>query len=353
MMRAPRFRYFGARSVGDAVAALHAEGPDAMPLGGGTDLVRNLKRRQQTPRVLVGLRGIERLRALSVDAAGIRLGSGVTLTELCALPAVREHHGALFRAAAQVATPLLRNMGTLGGNLCLDTRCNYYNQNYEWRQAIDFCMKAPRGPAIAKPEGGVCWVAPGSPRCWAVSSCDTAPALGALGASLRLSSAFGERTIPVLDLYADDGMTHLTKRPDELLVDVVVPIQPGWRSTYWKLRRRGAFDFPVLGVAAAVKLGAGGVVEAARVVLGAVASRPIAVATESLIGRRLDDDAIAAFAEEAARLAKPLDNTDFALGWRKRIARYYVAGALRELRGDDPRELGLLARRAVALAPYG
>jgi 4-hydroxybenzoyl-CoA reductase subunit beta len=242
-------------------------------------------------------------------------------------------------------------MGTIGGNLCLDTRCNYYDQNWEWRKAIDFCMKAPRGEAQATRDGGICWVAPQSPRCWAVSSTDTAPALVALGARVTLRSAAGERTIPLADLYADDGMAYLTKKPDEILTAVHLPPVATLRSTYWKLRRRGSFDFPVLGVAAAVRLGTGGVVEEARVVLGAVASHPVTVDTSSLLGKPLGDDAVEAFADEASKLAKPLDNTDFALGWRKRVARAYLTGTLRELRGDDPAKLGVLARRATALMP--
>ncbi len=352
MMRAPAFRYLAARSIGEAAAALRDHGPDARLLAGGTDLVPNLKRRQQTPATLISLRRVAALREVTSDADGaLRIGACVTLSELVGHARVRGERAALWRAAAQVATPHIRNMGTIGGNLCLDTRCNYYNQNWEWRKAIDFCMKAPKGEAIPLRDGGICWVAPQSPRCWAVSSTDTAPALIALGASVSLVSAAGERTIPLAELYADDGMDYLSKRPDELLAAVHVPPAAGARSTYWKLRRRGSFDFPVLGVAAAVRLGAGGVVEEARVVLGAVASHPVVVDASALVGGRLADDAIDGFAEAAAKLAKPLDNTDFALGWRKRVTRAYVAGALRELRGDDPARLGVLARRATALIP--
>jgi 4-hydroxybenzoyl-CoA reductase subunit beta len=353
MMRAPRFRYHRARDLGDAAAVLAGEGPSAMPLAGGTDLVPNLKRRQQVPRVIVGLRGIAELRQIDRGSAGsVSIGACVTLTRITAEPWLRTR-SALVRAAAQVATPLLRNMGTVGGNLCLDTRCNYYNQNYEWRQAIDFCMKAPVGTAVRNPSGGVCWVAPGSPRCWAVSSSDTAPALIALGARVRLVSTAGAREIPLDELYADDGMDYLTKRPEELLTAVLLPpLQPGCLSTYWKLRRRGSFDFPVLSVAAAIDRAPDGVVTGARVVLGGVGSRPVVVdEAAKLVGGSLGDEAIVSFADRAARLAKPLDNTDFALGWRKRVAREYLIGALRELRGDDPQTLGQLARHASGHLP--
>ena len=221
-------------------------------------------------------------------------------------------------------------MGTLGGNVCLDTRCNYYDQSFEWRQAIDFCMKAPRatgGTACATPTGdAVCWVAPSSPRCWAVSSTDTAPALIALGARATLLSTGGEREVPLDELYANDGMAYLTK------------LGEAWRSTYWKLRRRGAFDFPVLGVAAAVRVSIGNVVEEARVVLGAVASRPLVVPqVADLVGKPLTDAVIRDFAASAAHLAKPMDNTDFALSWRKKMVVSYIAGALKELRDEGVR----------------
>jgi 4-hydroxybenzoyl-CoA reductase subunit beta len=201
-----------------------------------------------------------------------------------------------------------------------------------------------------KLDGKVCWVAPGSPRCWAVSSTDLAPALVALGAEVELVAQAGRRTLPLAALYRDDGIVYLGKRPDEILTEVRLPDARGWRSTYWKLRRREAFDFPVLGVAAALKLAADGTVEAARLVFGAVASHPVvAEAADKLVGRRLTDELIGEVADSAFRLAKPLDNTDFHIGWRKRIARAFVAGALRELRGDDPALLGSLARRAVGL----
>jgi 4-hydroxybenzoyl-CoA reductase subunit beta len=324
--------------VAEAATMLAAEGTEAMLLAGGTDLLPNMKRRQQVPRTLIGLRRIPELREVRDDGGGLGLGAGLTLTRVAGDPRVRGEYTGLFQAAAQVATPHLRNMGTLGGNLCLDTRCNYYDQSYEWRKAIDFCMKK---------DGEICWVAPASRRCLAVSSTDTAPALIALGARVRLASDHeGERTIPVGELYENDGIRYLTRRPDEVLTEVILRPADGWRSTYWKLRRRGSFDFPVLSVAAAAKLGRAGAVEHARIVLGAVASRPLecADAANSLAGRALTDAAIEEAATTAAKLAKPMDNTDFTLLWRKRVAREFVIYALRELRGDDMREV----RRRVA-----
>jgi 4-hydroxybenzoyl-CoA reductase subunit beta len=342
MIRLPRFRYHRAASVADAAAVLAGEGPGAMLLAGGTDLVPNLKRRQQTPAVVIGIRHLAELRGSS-NGRGLALGAALRLAEVAADPRVQARYTALAQAAALVATPHLRTMGTLGGNVCLDTRCNYYDQSLEWREAIDFCMKAPRatgGTACAAATGdAVCWVAPSSPRCWAVSSTDTAPALVALGARCTLVSAPGEREIALEDLYADDGMAYLTKRPDEVLTVLrLPPLGEAWRSTYWKLRRRGSFDFPVLGVAAALRFGNGDVVEEARVVLGAVASRPLVVPQAAdLVGRALTDAVIRDFARSAADLAKPMDNTDFTLSWRKKVAASYVAGALKELRDSNVR----------------
>jgi 4-hydroxybenzoyl-CoA reductase subunit beta len=337
MMRAPDFRYHAARSVKDAARALKDGGPDAMLIAGGTDLVPNLKRRQQTPALLIGIRHLRELRRIR-NGKGLMIGGAVRLSEVAADRKVLRHYPALARAAGLVATPQIRNMGTLGGNLCLDTRCTDYNQSYEWRQAINFCMKAPGatgGHACATPTGdAICWVATSSPRCWAVSSTDTAPALIALGARVTLVSSDGERDIPLEELYADDGMAYLTKSADEILTVVHLPPEDAAvRSTYWKLRRRGSFDFPVLGVAAAVRFGEGNTVSDARVVLGAVASHPVLVPESAeLVGRRLTDDVVEAFADAAAAHAKPMDNTDLALGWRKKVARRYVAGALRELK---------------------
>jgi 4-hydroxybenzoyl-CoA reductase subunit beta len=219
-------------------------------------------------------------------------------------------------------------MGTIGGNLLLDTRCNYYDQNYEWRKGINFCMKK---------DGEICWVAPSSPKCWAVNSSDLAPVMVALGAKVRLVSAGGERMLDASDLYNNDGIHYLTKRQDELLVDIHLPAAEGRKAVYKKLRRRGSFDFPVLGVAAAVDVGPRGTTRSARLVLGGVAPAPIEVheAEAALIGRPFDDAAIAAAAEACYLKARPLDNTDFLMNWRKQMARPYVVRALEELRTAD------------------
>jgi len=340
MMRLPFFRWFAPRDLAEAARILAGEGPQALPVAGGTDLLPNMKRRQQVPLALVSLQAIDRLREAR-NGAGLTLGAATTLSSVVRNPQVRAGYPGLWQAAAQVATPHLRAMGTLGGNLCLDTRCTYYDQTYEWRKAISFCMKK---------DGETCWVAPASRRCLAVSSTDTAPALLALGARVLLVSAEGERELALDDLYRNDGIDYSTRRSDEILAEVRLPAAGATRSTYWKLRRRGSFDFPVLSVAAALEVDASGTVERARIVLGAVASRPLVAerAATGLVGQPLTDAAIAAAARAAAELAKPMDNTDFTLHWRKRVAAEFVSYALRELRGDDMRAMRMrIARHSL------
>jgi 4-hydroxybenzoyl-CoA reductase subunit beta len=325
MLRLPHFRYLAPRSLDEAIALLHEHGPSAAVVAGGTDLFPNMKRRQQEPSVVIGLRGIGELRGIEHVDGGLRIGALATLHQVAGDRTLRERAPALATAAHLVSTPHLRRMGTLGGNLCLDTRCTYYDQTYHWRKSIDFCMKK---------DGAICWVAPNSRRCWAVSSSDTAPVAVALRASLRLVSTSGERNVLAGDFFRDDGIQYLTRRPDEILADVRLPDCTDWRMTYLKLRRRGSFDFPILGVAAAVKL-SDGVVEDARLVLGAVGSSPVDQShlARPLIGSTPSREAIEAVASEAYKGARPLDNTDLNYAWRKRMARVYVTRALGEVCG--------------------
>jgi len=326
MMRLPWFEYRSPETVREAAKILAGEGPSALPIAGGTDLLPNMKRRHQLPATLVSLRKLKELKKVA-NGSGLTLGAGLTLSEVTNVAAVKEKHRGLYQAAMQVATPHLRNMGTLGGNLCLDTRCTYYNQNYEWRKAIDFCMKI---------EGSVCWVATASKRCLAVSSTDTAPALISLGAKVRLVSAEGEREVALASLYRNDGIEYLTRKHGEILTEIVLPENEGWKSTYWKLRRRGSFDFPILGVAAAVKTAQDGTVEDARLTLGAVSSHPLVIQVKDLlVGQKATDEIIGKAGDLAESRAKPMDNTDMDLRWRKRVVADFVGYAFRELRGDD------------------
>jgi 4-hydroxybenzoyl-CoA reductase subunit beta len=339
MMRLPWFEYRAPRTLGEAARILAGEGPSAIPIAGGTDLLPNMKRRHQVPATLVSLRKLEELKKVA-NGSGLTLGAGLTLAEVTNAAAVKEKYRGLYQAAMQVATPHLRNMGTLGGNLCLDTRCTYYNQNYEWRKAIDFCMKI---------DGEICWVATASKRCLAVSSTDTAPALISLGAKIKLVSAEGEREVPLENLYRNDGIDYLARKHGEILSEIVLPQNEGWKSTYWKLRRRGSFDFPILGVAAAVKMAKDGTVEDARLVLGAVSSHPLVIQVKGLlVGQKAADEILEKAGELAEARAKPMDNTDMDLRWRKRVVADFVGYAFRELRGDDMRAVRIrTARQAL------
>jgi 4-hydroxybenzoyl-CoA reductase subunit beta len=323
MMRLPKFRYYAPTTVREAVRVKADAGPEGAFVAGGTDLYPNMKRRQQTPKVVVGLSRIAALRRMRVGTDGAEIGAAVPLSTVENHRRLRRAYPGLARAVAEISTPPLRNMGTLGGNLLLDTRCNYYDQNLEWRQAIDFCMKK---------DGTICWVAPASPRCLAIQSADSVPVLIALRARAVLVSPAGEREVSVEQLYRNDGIRFLTTEPDELLTRIRVPAPDGWTATYRKLRRRGAFDFPVLSVGAAVRRDGDRVVEA-RIVLGAVASAPVraVAAEERLAGRRLDAETIAEASAAASVPAKPMDNTDFSFLWRKELTRKWVAGALNDL----------------------
>jgi len=325
MLRLPPFRYIAPGTLAATTQLLADHGERAMIVAGGTDLFPNMKRRQFTPEVLVGLRGLRELRGIAGDPdTGMTIGALATLTEIATHPAIRMGYPALAQATGLVSAPQLRNVGTLGGNLCVDTRCNYYNQTEFWRASVGYCMKK---------DGDICLVAPGSPRCWAIASSDCAPALISLGAQVRLVSPRGERSIPVDALYQDDGIAYLSKAHDEVLAEVLLPPSDGWRSVYRKLRRRGSFDFPILGVAIALRQNTDGTVRDARIVLGALASHPVeaTAAVALLAGQPLNPDVIAAVAAAAARPAKPLDNADLTLSYRKQMVPVFVRRALEDL----------------------
>jgi 4-hydroxybenzoyl-CoA reductase subunit beta len=334
MMRLPKFDYRVPHEIAEAVKIVGDVGPTAQFVAGGTDLYPNMKRRQQTPRTVISVMRVPELNQITGDGkSGVRIGASVTLTDIVEHPLINRDYPVIAHAARTISTPILRNMGTIGGNLLLDTRCNYYDQNYEWRKGINFCLKK---------DGDVCWVAPGSSKCWAVQSSDLVPVMVAIGAKFRLASTLGERMIDAAGFYNDDGIDYLKKRPDELLVDIHLPPLNGWRASYQKLRRRGAFDFPVLGVAAWIQVDekqteAGGTpavsVKDARIILGGIAPSPVEVheAGAALIGHAFDDEHIQAAAEAAYVKARPLDNTDFVMNWRKQMTRQYTLRALKEL----------------------
>lgn len=329
MMRLPAFRYFAPSTLDEAVALLRDHGPAALPVAGGTDLYPNMKRRQVETGVVVGLRGIAELAGIRGNAAeGFRLGALTPLSELAASPEIAAAFPALATAANLVATPQIRQMGTIGGNLCADTRCQYLNQSHHWRRSLGFCLKK---------DGDSCLLAPGSTRCWAVSSSDLAPVLCSLGAEIRLEGPSGSRVLPIADLYRDDGAEPFAKTPQEIVAEVLLPPAHGWRCAYLKLRRRESFDFPVLGVAAGLRV-EGGIVRTARIVLGGVASRPLALSAAEavLTGQGLTPDLLDSAADLASRDPRTLDNTDFPASYRRKMVRVLVRRALRQLAGLEP-----------------
>src|SRR5438094_541627 len=338
MLRLPQFRMIEPTTWTAAATLLREHGAGAsdvaggtpnvpvMLVAGGTDLLPNMKRRQFTPQVLVSLGRVSDAREIS-NGTGLRIAAGATLTEIATHPTVRAKYAALAQAAGVVSTPQLRNMGTIGGNVCLDTRCNWYDQSLFWRTAEGFCMKT--NPEV------VCRVATSSPRCLAVASADTVPALLVLGATVHLEDADGGREVALADLYREDGIRAWALRQDEVLTDITLPRADGWRSTYLKLRDRGSFDFPIAAVAAAVRF-EGATVADARVAITALGSRPLLVeaAGAALRGTRLDDEAVGAAADAVHRAARPMDNTSGTISQRKRAARVFAERALRSLRAS-------------------
>jgi len=294
-------------------------GPRAMFVAGGTDLFPKLKRRQFEVEALIGLDFLPR--SVHRDDGEIIVDAGMTLAAASADAELRTAYAGYAEAAGLVSSPPLRNAGTIGGNLCVDTRCNYYDMTYEWRKAAGFCIKK---------DGDICLVAPSSSRCWAVSSSDTAPMAIALGAVVTLSGTDGDRELPVAALYRDDGIDYLAKQPFEVVTSLRLPAPDGTKTAYVKLRRRGSIDFPIAGAAVAMRLD-GTTVTTCRIVLSAVASHPLEApdAGEFMIGKQIDEESIRAAAEIAAKPAKPLDNADLSHFWRKRMVRVVVEQALR------------------------
>jgi 4-hydroxybenzoyl-CoA reductase subunit beta len=321
MLRLPRFQFVTPSSLDEAIR-LRTEALDSsMYVAGGTDVYPKMKRRQFQPERVIALAGVVP-HAIS-NGSGMRIGAGATLTAVSEHPKVRDGYRALAEAAGLVSTPQLRNMGTIGGNVCLDTRCNWYDQSLFWRTAEGFCMKTHAEV--------VCRVAPSSAKCLAVASADTVPALIALGASIAVAGPNGERIESLADCYREDGIRYLTLAPGEIVTEIRLPASEGWRSTYRKQRDRNSFDFPIAGVAAAVRWD-GGTVAEARVAITALGSRPVAVEASALVGTKMEDDAIAAVADAAHKAARPMDNTSGTISQRKRAARVFTERALASLR---------------------
>ena len=377
MLRLPPFRYHRPRTVAEAAAILAKHGPDAMPIAGGTDLMPNMKHRLFTPAHVVSLNGIEAMRGIGVvqgggtgaadgasgshggeSASGVRPGAALrigaleTLHDISAHAMVRRHFHGLATAAGLVAGPQLRNMGTIGGNICLDTRCTYYNQTHFWRSALGYCLKK---------DGDVCHVTGVGRKCVAAHSADTPPNLIALGAAFTLAGPRGEREVAAADFFVTDGIWNTRRAPGEILTEIRIPLAgPGFgpgrnggaappdgarpgaeagalrlRSAYRKLRQRNSIDFPLLSVAVAGALAEDGTVAGLRGVVSALGARPRVLDGwgEIAAGRRLDDEVVDALAERARAQCRPLDNIIVDAEWRRAMIPVQVRRALGELAG--------------------
>ncbi len=333
MIGLPSFRLHRPTSIEEAVGLLAEHRDDAKLLAGGTDLLVNLRHGLATPSHIVSLAEVPGLDRIDCSPEhGLTIGALSTLESLATHPGVEESFPVVVRAARTISGPTLRAMGTVGGNLCLDTRCHWYNQSFFWRQACGFCLKK---------DGTACHVAPGSSLCWAAYSGDLAPAFLVLGAEIKLLSVRGERRVPLDRFFLDDGLRKFDMASDELLTQVCVSAtRAHLRGVYSKLRIRGALDYPLAGVAAAARIAGGGTFHEAALALTAVGPRPFLVegATEILEGLRAnDEDAIERVAHLARRLSNPM-NTTWAMqpAYRRLRVGLFARDALREMGERGP-----------------
>jgi 4-hydroxybenzoyl-CoA reductase subunit beta len=334
MLRLHEYRYHRPERLADALALLR-EHEDALAIAGGTDLMPNMKHRLFTPRHLVALKGIAELRGIGfVDAAGnavdeesaaeLAIGAGATLTEVARSSLVRRHFPSLAEAAGKVAAPQIRNAGTMGGNLCLDTRCTYYNQSFFWREALGFCLKK---------DGDVCHVTKVGKKCVAAHSADTVPVLMTLGAQIDLASADGPRTVPVDEFFVADGKANTVRRRDELVRRIRIPLAgPGLRTAYRKVRQRNSVDYPLLSIAAAARLSPDARVESLSLVVSALGSRPrVVTGLDKLAAGAPLRDVMDGVAQQAFKQCHPLENMIVDPDWRRAMVPVYVRRALEEM----------------------
>ncbi|NUP06951.1 MAG: 4-hydroxybenzoyl-CoA reductase subunit beta [Polyangiaceae bacterium] len=323
MLPLPRFRMFRPTTVAEAAGLLRDLGEDAQLVAGGTDLLPNMKHGLVGARALVSLQNVAALKGVRVERQSLRIGALTTLESLAEDGRIRELAPGLAEAAEAVGGPHHRRMGTLGGNLCLDTRCRYYNQTHFWRSALGFCLKK---------DGTVCHVVAGGQKCVAAASNDTAPALIALDATISLESVRGEREVPARSFYTADGIYNTTRERDEIVTAVTLPIVPGRTSGFDKLRRRNAIDFPLLSVAARVDRDEGGIA-ALDIVVSALAARPrrLAAAAKVPPGTRPSMDLVHRLSEAAKKECRPLDNVEGDAEWRHEMVPLLVERLSRRL----------------------
>ncbi len=337
MLRLHEYRYHRPRALAEALDLLHGR-DDAMPIAGGTDLVPNMKHRLFTPNHLVALKGVAELRGIGLvsaegkptqsdsDATELVIGVGESLNAIARHPLVRRLFPSLSAAAGQVAGPQIRNQGTLGGNLCLDTRCTYYNQSLFWREALGFCLKK---------DGDVCHVTKVGKKCVAAHSADTPPVLITLGAVMDLASSEGERTVTVENFFVADGVLNTVREPGELVVRIRIPMPAaGLRTAYRKLRQRNSIDFPLLSIALAAELTEERSVNAISIVVSSLGSRPrLVTGLDKIALGHLLPEVAEAIARQAHKQCHPLENIIVDPEWRRAMVPVYVRRALGEIGG--------------------
>ncbi len=337
-MSLPPFEVLRPSTLEAAIGALEHYGAEAQIVAGGTDLIPSMKQALFTPRVLLDIKRVRDLDFIRFDPErGLALGALTRISILADSPVLEQHFPVLREAARTIASPLLRNMGTLGGNLCLDTRCLYYNQSSFWRAALGYCIKK---------DGTICHVAPGGRKCWAVFSGDTAPALLTLGARIQVAGPRGSREVPLAEFYVNDGIVRMSKSPDEIVTGIrVPPSSVGWSGIFKKLRIRQSIDYPLAGVAVVMQKDAHGICREARVALTAVNPAPQLVkAAELLKGKPYDPALVEQVAHEAIRTGKPLKTSASTPEYRRHMIRVFVRRALEELWLNGPSNQGLGVR---------
>lgn len=321
-MSLPQFKLLRPRAVDEAIGHLARHAGNIRVLAGGTDLIPSMRQRLFEPEYVLDLRGVGEMRGITPQpVGGVEIGASTTLRTIERSEFLRQHFSVLTEAAATVASPVLRNMGTIGGNICLDTRCLWYNQSLTWRKGCGFCIKK---------DGDLCHVAPGGSKCWAVFSGDTPPALLCLNAEIEIAGTAGTRRIPLRDFYTGLGDTYRRLGPDELLTRVFLPASAAdYSGVYRKLRVRGSIDYPLAGVAVVMKRSNGEVADA-RVGITAVNPSPLLVngASELLTGRAVDENLADAIGDLAAKMAKPLTTSALTPEYRREMIRVFTKRAV-------------------------
>jgi 4-hydroxybenzoyl-CoA reductase subunit beta len=317
----PDFKLLRPHSLGEAVEMLARHAGDVQIIAGGTDVIPSMKQRLFTPAYAMDIRGIDELHGIrTLPGRGVEIGALTTLSAIEDSEFIRRNYPVLREAAMTVASPVIRNMATIGGNICLDTRCLWYNQSLTWRRSCGFCIKK---------DGDLCHVAPGGNKCWAAFSGDTPPALLCLGAELEIAGPNGTRRVALADFYTNVGDARMKLEKNELLSRIYLPESTaGWRGAYLKLRIRGSIDYPLAGVAVSLKMN--GKVEDARVAITAVNPAPLLVpnAEHALIGKQVDEYAAAIVGELAAKAAKPLTTSALTPEYRREMVRVFAKRAV-------------------------